>query len=569
MLLEHNTKISIILVGILALSIFNPVLISADTKYFALPAYVKESGIFWIDEKIDDSDFTKTIGTLIQHNIIDIPNFQSLTQETTAEIPSWVKSTTKFWVDEHISDIQYVNSIKWLVNNGIITISTNEIELESRSEPVIEPTVKPTPEIEEVIPEIETFTQYEPPVKVYPVCSNCIKVTIVENISNDLPDLTVKHLEITQAIQDLQNSIPLVSQKQTWIRVYVDKNTDESISDVTAILHIKNTNRDTTATLTPYLSPSILETNSLDEQRRDISQTINFELPKYWTLAGDYEYTVQLNPKNDNGEFPVKESNHANNEYGPIKNTIHLTKPIKINFHPVTVDESWCKKPTVEDFQNYLNGYLMKVYPISKWEITQGPEIKLWDTPKLNANGLWLLEARLGYYEYQDKGGPIEVGMVCNNPNVDYGGMGFSNIAWSYPNAKIFAHEIAHALGIHHTPINPKTFFDDIKRQDSGDPVWIKHVKGAEVWCKDSKNSHFLIGELLEDDDYPKYNSNLHRPTIGEYGFDGYHVYDPTYYSDFMSYCTTYPTAADTEIMYGGDWISPYTYSKLLDKFLK
>ncbi len=111
-----------------------------------------------------------------------------------------------------------------------------------------------------------------------------------------LPTTNVKitGLEITQAIQNPDNSVRLIRDKRTFVRVFV-KSDGSSVPGVTALLDGRNNCgalnsllpvNDVGANLTVWSSP----------QRTNLNDSFLFELPWSWTECGSLSLTARLNP---------------------------------------------------------------------------------------------------------------------------------------------------------------------------------------------------------------------------------------------------------------------------------
>ncbi|MEP6921915.1 MAG: hypothetical protein ABI967_12380, partial [bacterium] len=95
-------------------------------------------------------------------------------------------------------------------------------------------------------------------------------------------------LEVNQATQDLTNSVPLVGEKPTLVRVYVSvTGPTTSIDSLSGALTAK---RPGGPTLTPLLrSINIIKANSstdVQAKRRDLTASLNFMLPADWFRTG-------------------------------------------------------------------------------------------------------------------------------------------------------------------------------------------------------------------------------------------------------------------------------------------
>ena len=645
-----------------------------DEITLKIPDHVIDIAFFWKDDKIDDESFIISIEYMINNNIISIPSLPSSeTFQEQRNVPSWIKKNTSFWLNGETSDKEYSDSIQWLVGKGIIPLTKNsrhfEIEHTFRSnlasedlahEFVVEPTREPVLENNNnrvVIPEPLNIDYDNDGIGNHD--DNCPRVPNKDQRDDDSdnigaacePDIFVQHLEITQAIQDLDNSIKMVKEKSTWVRVYVGKNTDDPISNVNAQLLVYRLHPETGQTLDPAPLSITLTENEIDEQRRHIDQTLNFEIPLYLTTEDYYFFNVRLNPPDPTGNRNVEESNYSNNNDWTIVAPFVETKPLRLDFHPVEDSDS-CTIPTQGLFEQQLDAFTNRVFPIanSDFIINEEDTIKTRGDPSEGSWGLYLLERQLTegpsifncisvfpfpgdiFCPLDPAGvsGMLEhIGIINLDHTIDFGlvcdqrtgsgptnGMGFSGKAWSYPIEETVAHEIAHAIGIWHVPVDPgnlksfpsldascrnnpgpceqaiadylqerKESFEEVYDDFDEDRVPTRLFKTLDatlpeydtiitdnhiISCRDSKDTHFLIGEALEDDNYPfPEDDTRHRATIGEVGFDGTNIYHPELYSDFMSYCETEIDIPGTNIpaLHDGKWISPYTYKRLLDQF--
>ena len=109
------------------------------------------------------------------------------------------------------------------------------------------------------------------------------------------PDMHVDAIEVTQAIQDLNNSVDLVAGKRTYVRVHTSS--PVNVADVFATL----TGKRGVVTLAPTLNPGnpgsdITVRTSPD--RGQINDSFWFELPSGWTAAGNLTLTARLDPNN-------------------------------------------------------------------------------------------------------------------------------------------------------------------------------------------------------------------------------------------------------------------------------
>ena len=348
-------------------------------------------------------------------------------------------------------------------------------------------------------------------------------------------DLTVKRIELTQAIQNPENSVPLISGKHTWVRVYLDVGeAGFDLTPVTGYLRFV----DETGTPIPTWGPGrptgvVLPvpdhiTAYADPDPGEKNQTLNFFISANWGwFTKPYIYIDATN------NSAREELDEWNNSFGPVPLELGRVAPLNIMFVPVKVrkpDGDFCTAPDTGDFWATAR-WVKKVYPINRidaWKLGvlkfdgDGSELGTEDWGLDLLTKLWLKNlqtddpvSNMKYY-----------GLVCKEVDLFTSGTlgkGYrpgdeawgvrTNMRYAPYNTlggHIMAHEISHNFGRKHAP------------------------------CGGPKNV---------DSNFPYGNGS-----IGEFGFDGTRIYDPTTYYDLMSYC--HP-----------QWISPYTFKKLINKF--
>ncbi len=86
-----------------------------------IPSWIKQSALWWAQEKIDDATFLAAIQYLIQDNVI-VLNVPSDTTDYAGDIPPWIRTNALWWAQEKIDDATFLQSITFLLENGIISI---------------------------------------------------------------------------------------------------------------------------------------------------------------------------------------------------------------------------------------------------------------------------------------------------------------------------------------------------------------------------------------------------------------------------------------------------------------
>ena len=92
--------------------------------------------------------------------------------------------------------------------------------------------------------------------------------------------LTVNHIELGQAIQNVNNDVPLIAGKPTWVRVYLDTSGVSQQAELVGELTIEIAGSTYKLIYRAQSSPTRLrQLESLRDQRLDWSASLNFKLP--------------------------------------------------------------------------------------------------------------------------------------------------------------------------------------------------------------------------------------------------------------------------------------------------
>ena len=108
----------------------------------------------------------------------------------------------------------------------------------------------------------------------------------------EIPTVRVVRMEVTQGLQDWNNSVTLVKGKRTAVRVFTET-AGETPINFTGILKgtvtSKNSNREIGSYLPVNPGYSVITRQNVAEQRHDINSSLNFLLPARWTDLEDNE----------------------------------------------------------------------------------------------------------------------------------------------------------------------------------------------------------------------------------------------------------------------------------------
>ncbi len=116
------------------------------------------------------------------------------------------------------------------------------------------------------------------------------------NTASALPQspMSVVGLEVTQGSQTTTNSVPLIQNKNTWVRVYVKS--DDSTRDVPGVTaELEQSDRGNW--IWPINGPAI--TVKRNPSRQQLDDSFLFALPASWVSGSSLELTALLNPYRD------------------------------------------------------------------------------------------------------------------------------------------------------------------------------------------------------------------------------------------------------------------------------
>ncbi len=299
------------------------------------------------------------------------------------------------------------------------------------------------------------------------------QVSLSANGVSDL-DLTLQRLEVNQAIQTLDQSVPLVEAKKTVLRAYIGSSvvggSVRDITNVDGVLRVYQNGVDLTPgsvirptdTITVYPYP--VDGSSEPTLRSTLTRTLNFILPP-WATVGSFTYKVEVNPASGR-VARIDEHDYSNNTLS-IGVTYTPRRQPQIAYIPINYTVGSLGLPE-EDLMIKNTEQFRKMFPISSFEYLRRPPITFsldvrWisnpDGSGNYTNTTELLNAIFTAENLRTRGRPAEkvIGWL---PSKTYVG-GYMQFPWCYScrngvvgtskyGDSAFAHELGHGYDFPH-----------------------------------------------------------------------------------------------------------------------
>lgn len=191
-------------------------------------------------------------------------------------------------------------------------------------------------------------------------------------------NMRVTNIEVTQGVQNLNNSVSLIQKRRTFVRVYV-KSDGAAVPGVTAWLSSR------LGLLKPINSSGLSITVRATPDRNDLNQSFLFELPWDWTTQGPLQLTATLNPF----KFPL-EPNYSDNTSSTSNLAFKTSPSLSVQFFRLNYkigNTVYSPSITADVLKTY--SWIMRAYPIGG-TIGQNFKPTLWDVAGDTKLGNWV-----------------------------------------------------------------------------------------------------------------------------------------------------------------------------------
>lgn len=411
------------------------------------------------------------------------------------------------------------------------------------------------------------------------------KVQRLPNDATALPQVNmyITDMEIIQAVQNLSNSVRLIKNKRTFVRVFV-RSAGASVSGVGAQLSAPSLSASPLQPINPVGTKITVRTNP---NRSDINQSFLFELPWSWTQENSLNLRFDLNTY----KVPLEPNYDDNNTSRVVSFQNSPTLSVEFFRLNYTLNNTTYRPRISEDVVKTYS-WILRAYPIGGavgdkfkprlWDVEGGTQLGNWvnasdpacsivysdpdDDIQLCAS--YFTNGWLFYYRIATLFGQLNVGL---NPLAFYYGM-ISDASNNFPRGQAIYDKTS--VGPAGTPgqffslgsgwDTDGSYADWYAAHEIGHSLGRAHPNAGSD-NPSTKNTQENCGHSRSDPGYPYGNTSSAAAPIGPANgsMEGFDAGDPGFgipmavlpsstWNDVMSYCNN-------------QWVSDYTYNAMYD----
>lgn len=280
-------------------------------------------------------------------------------------------------------------------------------------------------------------------------------------------DLQVTGIEVSQGVQDMNNSMPLITKRRTIIRVYAKNNAGINVSGIRArikVYQMAGSQATLIGTLNAKNHP--LTVIAGGGQRSRLNDSFWFELPMNWR-TGTIRIDAEVNY--DNAVSDTNQGNDTRSEtvkFNVAKSIDLLMVPLHVHgnggtytcqsaceqmirnvlrYHPTNELNAWARKDSIAPIGHAFGNdwYPNSVEKDKSRILDRLVWARAWmDDPTNNTYYYGMLNAQWGNFGIARRPGHVAMGTMNNTPG--------DVTKWYVTGGAIMAHELGHNKGLKH-----------------------------------------------------------------------------------------------------------------------
>lgn len=189
-----------------------------------------------------------------------------------------------------------------------------------------------------------------------------------------LPDLGIRVVEVSQAVQRPYGDVPLVADRPVVVRVNVAVGWGaRPVPGVGGRLHATRDGRPLPGSpLAPFNQGGVVTVPPAPNPL-SMDDTLNFLFPAAWTAAGTIDAWIELNP-----DHAVAETDYSNNRSGDLRLRFQPVPPLELVLVPVEVQPGGVGpvfRPNLTNGNDYGLATLARLYPLSAVNLRLHPAV--------------------------------------------------------------------------------------------------------------------------------------------------------------------------------------------------